>query len=168
MNQRMTTMARAWWLLLALPWVAGAQEQDCTLNGNPACNTAMNLGNLAGDSGNATITRTGSGEAYFHVRVQETSSSMRALTARVHLASPPGTDYDLYLRCAACSGVAVPFTKGGPGGTETAAVTRSDNWTDNSFTLFIEVKHRSGTSCAPWTLTTGGNTATVTGALSCG
>jgi len=167
MNQRTTSAGRAWIVLLALGVVAGARAQDCTLDGNPACGTAINLGTIAGDASGAAITRSGVGEAHFYVRIRETSSGSRALTARVQLASPPGVDYELVLRCASCSGTAIPFTKAGAGATESAAVTRPDTWTDNSFLLFIEVRHYSGASCAPWTLTIYGNTAPVTGALSC-
>lgn len=168
MNQRLMTKGRAWILLLALSVVAGAQAQNCTLNSNPACDTAINLGTVAGDASGVTITRSGTGEAHFYVRVRETSSSSRVLTARIQLSSPAGVDYDLVLRCASCGGTAVPFTKGGAGATEAAAVTRSDTWADNSFNLLIEVRHYAGSSCEPWTLTIGGNTAPASSALTCG
>jgi hypothetical protein len=168
MDERTKSTGRVWIVLLALCVVAGARAQDCTLNGNPACGAAINLGVIAGDASSATITRSGVGEAHFYVRIRETSSASRALTARVQLTSPPGVDYELVLRCASCSGTAIPFAKAGAGATETAAVTRPDSWVDNSFLLFIEVRHYSGSSCEPWSLTIWGNTAPVSGALSCG
>jgi hypothetical protein len=162
--------SRAWPLLLLVSILGpatGALGQDCALNANPACSTAINLGNIAGDSGTPIISRTGVGEVFFMVRIQETSSSSRPLNARVQLQVPPGQDYDLVVRCASCTSTVKWTSKQGAGGTEQVAVTRADTFADNSFDVVIEIRYQSGTSCSPWTLTIGGNTPASQTALSC-
>lgn len=154
--------------LAPLALAGGARAADCALNDNPACGSAIHLGNLAGDAGSPVIQRAGTGEAFFKVYVQESSSTQRALNARVVLQMPTGTDYDLIVRCASCTGPAVQASKQGPGGTEIVNVTRADTFTDNSFWLLIEVRYRSGTGCGQWQLNISGNTAAAQGAMSCG
>lgn len=168
MNRR---VSRSWPLLLlfaTLGPTTGALGQDCKLNGDPACATAVNLGNIPGDAESPVITRTGVGEAVFMVRVVESSSAYpRALNARLTLQVPPKQDYDLVVRCASCTSTVMRTSKQGPGSTEQVAVSRADTFADNSFTVLIEIRFQSGTSCGPWTLTIGGNTPASQTALSC-
>jgi hypothetical protein len=155
-------------LLATLGPASGALGEDCVLNGNPACASAVNLGNIPGDAESPAITRTGVGEAHFMVRVVESSSAYpRALTARVTLQVPPKQDYDLVVRCASCTSTVMRTSKQGPGSTEQVAVTRADTFADNSFTILIEVRYCKGSSCSPWSLTIGGNTVASQAALSC-
>ena len=164
-------ISRSWPLLFlsaTLGPAGGAVGADCVLNGNPACATVVNLGNLPGDAESQAITRSGVGEAFFMVRVVESSSAYpRALNARVTLQVPPGLDYDLVVRCASCTSTVTRTSKGGVGSTEQVAVTRADTFADNSFTVVIEIRYQTGESCGPWTLTIGGNTAASQAALSC-
>ena len=162
--------SRAWPLLLLVSTLGpatGALGQDCALNANPACSTAINLGNIAGDSGTPIISRTGVGEAFFMVRIQETSSSSRPLNARVQLQVPPGQDYDLIVRCTSCTSKTAKMSKSAAGVTESVDVTRADTFSDNSFTILVEVRYYNGSSCSPWTLTISGNTSASQAALSC-
>ena len=155
-------------VLAALGQVTGALGQDCVLNGNPACTTAVNLGDLPGDAEAPAITRTGVGEAYFMVRLLESSSAYpRALNARVTLQVPPRQDYDLVVRCASCTSTVMRTSKQGAGSTEQVAVTRADTLADNTFIIVIEIRYQSGSSCSPWTLTIGGNAPASQAALSC-
>lgn len=147
---------------------ADAQVTDCLLNTNPTCGSAMNLGTIAGDSASPGITRTGTGEAFFMVRIQEKSSASRALNARIVLQVPAGLDYDLIVRCASCASTVTQTVRQGMGAAETVSVTRVDTFTDNSFTILIEVRYYAGSGCAPWTLTINGNTAAAPTPLSCG
>lgn len=147
---------------------AGAQVTDCLLNTNPTCGSAMNLGTIAGDSDSGGILRTGTGEAFFVLRIQENSSASRALNARVVLHVPPQVDYDLIVRCTSCTSKVAKYVRQGIGMTETLAVTRPDTFVDNSFVIVIEVRHVKGTACGPWTLTINGNTAAAPTPLSCG
>lgn len=164
-------ISSSWPLLLlcaTLGPATGALGQDCVLNGNPACATAVNLGNIPGDAESPVIARTGVGEAFFMVRIVESSSAYpRALNARVTLQVPPRQDYDLVVRCASCTGTVIRTSRQGPGSTEQVAVSRADTFADNSFTVLIEIRFQSGTSCSPWTLTIGGNTPATQTALSC-
>lgn len=164
-------ISRSWPLLPLLATLgpaSGALGEDCVLNGNPACATAVNLGNIPGDAESPVITRTGVGEAYFTLRVVESSSAHpRALNARVTLQVPPRQDYDLVVRCASCTSTVIQTSKLGPGSTEQVAVTRADTFADNSFTVLIEIRFQSGTSCSPWTLTIGGNAPASKTALTC-
>ena len=162
--------SRAWPLLLLVSTLGpatGALGQDCALNANPACSTAINLGNIAGDSGTPVLSRTGVGEAFFMVRIQETSSSSRPLNARVQLQVPPGQDYDLIVRCTSCTSKTAKMSKSAAGVTESVDVTRADTFSDNSFTILVEVRYYNGSSCSPWTLTISGNTSASQAALSC-
>lgn len=144
-----------------------AQAQTCQLDTNPSCGAAVNLGTFAGDAGTPTVTRTGTGEAFFKVRLREDASSTRDLTASVRLQSPPGIDYDLLVRCASCT--STPQTSNaGAGAAEEVRVLRRDNFSDNSFDLFVEVRFRVGTSCSPWTLTIATNVAPGSSPLVCG
>ena len=164
-------ISRSWPLLLlcaTLGPATGALGQDCKLNGDPACATAINLGNIPGDAESQAITRSGVGEAFFMVRVVESSSAYpRALNARVTLQVPSGQDYDLVVRCASCTSTVMRTSRQGAGATEQVALTRADTFADNSFTVLIEIRFQSGTSCSPWTLTIGGNTPASQTALSC-
>jgi hypothetical protein len=155
-------------LLATLGPATGALGQDCVLNGNPACATAVNLGAIPGDAESPTITRTGVGEAFFVVRFVESSSGFpRALNGRVTLQVPPRQDYDLVVRCTSCTSTVMRISRQGVGITEQVTLTRTDTSADNSFTVLIEIRFQSGTSCSPWTLTIGGNTPASQAALSC-
>ena len=155
-------------LLALLGCSGGAHGADCALNDNPAC-PGVNLGTISGDAASNGITRTGTGEAFFTVLVKETSSTHpRPLNARIELVVPPGMDYDLIVRCASCTGTAAQNAKKGIGIAETVNVTRADTFSDNSFTLVIEIRYFAGKGCAPWTLAINGNTAAAHGAMSCG
>ena len=164
----MKAIAAAGLALASLLPSAGAQVTDCQLNANPACASAVNLGTIAGDSESAGILRTGTGEAFFLVRIQENSSASRALNARVVLQVPPQVNYNLIVRCTSCTSKVAQNASQGVGVTETVAVTRADTFADNSFLIAIEVRYASGTACGPWTLTINGNTAAAPTPLSCG
>lgn len=155
--------------IAALAVAGSARGADCALNTNPACANAVNLGSMAGDAAGAGITRSGTGEAFFKVYVQESSSAYpRPLNARIVLQVPANTDYDLIVRCASCASTVAQTLRQGMGAAETVHVTRTDTFADNSFWIIIEVRYYAGSSCAPWQLTINGNTAPAQGALSCG
>lgn len=157
-----------------LPLVAclasfSASTQDCDVNANPACSSALNLGVISGDTGTPQLQQTGTGERFFLVRLREDSSSQRDLTARIDLAVPAGMDYDLHVRCHSCSGITRSSTGDGSL-TETIGVRRTEkalSTTDDSFNIIIEVRHRCGTNCAPWSLRIIGNAAHDAAAIIC-
>lgn len=152
--------------MLAL--AGGARGADCVLNTNPACAGAINLGSISGDAGTPGITRTGTGEAFFKVYIQETSSvHPRPLNARIVLQVPANTDYDLIVRCASCTSTVAQMSKQGVAKAEAVNVTRADTFADNSFWIVIEIRHYAGTGCGAWQLTINGNSAATQGALAC-
>ena len=172
MNARCVTVCRAFVASLLLLQARATFTQDCQPNTNPLCAAATNLGTISGDSGTPQFTRTGTTEAYFYANVREDVASTRNLNARVRLHSPPGQDFDLVVRCASCASTVMRTSaNSGTGGHyETVDVKRTDNFTDNSFTMVIEIRHRVGTGCAQWTLEVFGNSTPPSGTtpLSCG
>ena len=99
-------------------------------------------------------------------------SSTRNLNAKVRLYSPPGQDFDLVIRCASCASTVqrVSASSGSAGHYEIVDIQRTDNFTNNSFTMLVEIRHRVGTGCAQWNLEVLGNSAPAAGTtpLSCG
>jgi hypothetical protein len=146
----------------------GQVDADANPNTNPACSPTMLAGNVPGDASSSNFQSTGSGEGWFGIRVRETNTNpftLIDLTATITLTSPPGADYDLFVHCRACGGApAASSTNAGQGGhSDVVSVGRDDvNGPDDSFEIFIEVRHAGGTNgCAAWTLTVAGNTATT-------
>jgi hypothetical protein len=145
----------------------GASAASCTLDGNPSCASAVNMGALAGDVGTQTLTYSGVGEAYLTVRLREDATSTRDLSIAIRLQSPPDMNYDLVVRCASCTSTTQRKAGGPRGVTDEIRVVRRDGFADNSVTLVIEVRFREGSSCAPWTLTIAGNVGGGTDPLIC-
>lgn len=130
---------------------------------NPSvCSGAMNLGSFCGDTSCGTlcpstryrtvVTRTGTTSQWFRARALECSLCGASTVARVNLTVPPGTDYDLYVYrpCSTVVGRSLNLT----GMNDQVEVTESESaLSDDSFDYYIEVRHVSGASCAPWTLT---------------
>jgi hypothetical protein len=104
------------------------------------------------DSCSLAVSRTGTTGRYFYVIAHENSDCPADLGVEVQLIVPPGIDYDLYVTggdtCA--SGC---YSVNGTGQNETIFVNKADNYgSDDTFTLYIEVRFYSGSSCSPWTL----------------
>ena len=154
--------------LAACAYATPALATDCPLSNPAACASVVDLGTVNGDSSSAQIVRTGIGGAFFRLRIRESSSSLKALNAKVQLAVPAGVNYDLYVRCQACNGNVMKASTNGTGAAEVVAMTKGDSWTsEDSFDVFIEVRYYAGSSCQSWTLTIASNTAAVQGALAC-
>ena len=165
-------MAKRFWpVFVALAVVVPstrAPAVDCPLTNPAACTSVVDLGTINGDASSAQIVRTGTGGAFFKLRIRESSSSLKPLNARVQLAVPAGVNYDLHVRCQACNGTVTKSSTNGIGAAELVAMTKSDSWTsEDTFDVFIEVRFYAGSSCLSWTLTIAGNTAAVQGALAC-
>jgi hypothetical protein len=145
---------------------AGVGGSACDFSATNTCASAQSLGNVAGDTGGLAQT-SGVGSKWIKARITEADSSVfeTDLSYVVTLTSPPGMDYDLYVRqgpqdgpqdCAATEKKGVVS-----GSTETV----SDSWDDDqgiggeddSVWLSIEVRHVSGDDCAtPWSLSVSG------------
>jgi hypothetical protein len=96
--------------------------------------------------------RTGTQGRYFYVTAHEGSDCPADLRATVQLQVPAGVDYDLYVSGGDnCSGGCSSIN--GTGQTDTVTVSANDGVaSDDTFTLYIEVRFFGGTACAPWTL----------------
>ena len=136
------------------------------------CASAQDLGSMSGDSGAGTVTTTGSGSKWLKVRVTEDSSSVfgQKMALQLSLTVPSGADYDLYAYVntgsdvSACgSSPAKKSDAGGTGANEQLSLSWGEgtvaNGDDDSRTVSIEIKHKSG-SCdgsATWKLIGAGN-----------
>jgi hypothetical protein len=151
---------------------AGGSGMMCDFSHPETCDTAENLGSVAGDESSAGITITGATSRWVRVHITEEVGSIfeEDLSYRVTLTSAPGMDYDLIIHqgpqdgspdCNATAKLGVDQGNG--------VETVSDGWDDDqgiggeddSVWLNIEVRHVSGTECdmaAEWTLDIDGHT----------
>jgi hypothetical protein len=141
-----------------------APPQDlCT--SSATCASAMDLGSVSGDTGNASVTGSGYQSAWYKVRVTEDDSDVFAveMSATIQLTSPPGTNYDVYVYLNTGSDVVectTPRASGtSTGTTDQAHVTWGESGTfsngnDDSRTVSIEVRPVSGpcSASAPYQL----------------
>ncbi len=133
------------------------------------CQTATQLGNVSGDTGNAKLSAMGHQSAWFRVRVTEDDSDVFGLTLRVaaKLTSPASNDYDVFVYLNSGSDVVECATTSGTTTTNGTINENRAEWgeggfsngSDDSRDVSIEVRP-IGTSCAaaaPWTLEVEGN-----------
>lgn len=130
-------------------------------NANPVCNTAVTMGDVAGDLGPRVVGLAGTDESYFQVAVLEQSTTGTPVTATITLESPPGVNFDLFVRCTACANAPYASSALGAGMTDTVQFRNDDDsGVTDSTTLFVEVRYISGNTCAgEWYLTVTGGTA---------
>jgi hypothetical protein len=146
-----------------------AAMESCA--GTTTCQTAMDLGSVSGDTGNATVMTTGFRAGWYKVRVTEDDSSVFGvqLSFTVRLISPPAANYDVLvyintgsdvIECAQASGTVTTtgttdsiYTLWGESGT-------FSNGSDDSRTVSIEVRAPTTgcSSASPWQLQVQGNT----------
>jgi hypothetical protein len=144
--------------------VCGDPRLGCTSvrDTNPACPGPM-LGTVAGDTGAQTLTATGYGEAAYLVRVSEANGpSDIYLSVGVGLQSPPGVGFEVCAACFDCQSQRRVCNYNGPAGYSEVRLARSDDSTDRSFLMSIEVIWMEGesTSCGDFDLAVEGNVAT--------
>ncbi len=133
------------------------------------CATATDLGTVDGDGVAVTRTGTGTTSAWFSVRVHESDLQFVGTQQRVTvgLASPPGSNYDLFLYENAATDLRECATLTGSSTNASSSDSASLSWgegtlsnaADDSRTVSIEVRFVSG-SCGPflpWSLTVTGN-----------
>ncbi len=135
-----------------------------------ACGSATNLGSKCGDmtsgflcpstSWSTLATRNGRGGYWYSATIEECSGCCTDLHARVTLTVPAGVNYDLYVY-QPC-GTLMAHSTNGEGATDQVTVTGNDDCLldNDSFTIQIEVRFVSGSSCENWTLAVAGTTAT--------
>lgn len=141
----------------APPPIDAPAQMMCT--STATCATAMALGSVSGDTGNASLQASGYQSAWYQVRVTEDDSGPLATPMQLNaqLTSPAGTNYDLYLYVntgsdvVECTTASTSSTSTGP--SDVAHLTWGEtgtfaNGADDSRTVSIEVRPVSG-SCAP-------------------
>lgn len=142
------------------PTPAGCEIHDT----NPVCPNALFLGNISGDTTSAPLSAMGADEAWYRVRINELSDASRYLSASITLQSPPGVDYDLYVRCLSCTNPTVLSSTNGAGHLDQMSIGHDDTFaTDDSHDIFIEVRYFGsgvGAVCGNWTLTINGDVVT--------
>ena len=139
----------------------GTVDEGFNANTNPACTTYDYLGAIAGDLGSGSLTASGTGEAWFRVNlVEQSGGGDYPLSAAVALYSPPGTDFDLYVRCLGCSGGTSgwSFNRGMEGHSDISFILRNDTDRIDTFPVIIEVRNYAATYCGTWQLFIQGNT----------
>ena len=141
----------------------GSIDEGFNRNDDPTCaGTVINIGTMSGDTGAGTLNHSWYGEAWDLLRLTENNDGDVYMSATIRLYSPPGTDYDLYLYCNGCGGGAVQSstTVSTAGHYEYLRPRWDDDWLgeDDSYNIVVEVRHRSSTLCAYWTLEAFGNT----------
>jgi hypothetical protein len=141
----------------------GSVDEGFVRNDNPLCSAGtVNLGTVRGDAGNDKASTTDYyNEEWLRVRISESNSSTVNLTARIELYSPPGTDFDLFVYCAACGPTPIASSTIGSlsGHTDAVTIGAQDAFLggDDSFDAIIEVRYFNATRCAPWSLKVDGN-----------
>jgi hypothetical protein len=137
----------------------GNVNNGCELiNTNPVCQTGAPVTTMVNGDADSTAVLTGTTEQIVRIRIRETNSATsQDVTARIALTSGAGTNYDLFVLCPACG--SAPLSDPAD---DTVEVGRNDGTgVDVSFDVWVDVRHVSATTCAPWTLTITGNVATV-------
>jgi hypothetical protein len=143
------------------------QDEDCDgtvdegfpINTNPLCPTFDYLGSIAGDLGAGSISMSGHHEAWFRVNLVESTSGIYDISAAVVLYSPPGTDFDLYVRCLGCSGGAnnVSTDHSLTGHIDNTFILRHDTERIDTFPVIIEIRNYASSYCGQWQLLIQGN-----------
>lgn len=146
--------------LLGSAGAGTAAAQDST-SAAPArlsrCGAATALGALAGDIPGATLSRSGTGSAFFTLRIREEATQTRELRAVVRLTPSSSAAYDLQVRCTSCASSVLGIARPGPGAPGTVRVTRPDVAGDDTFFIVIEVVERAGDRRGPWLLEVAGD-----------
>jgi hypothetical protein len=138
----------------------GTVDDGFVMNDNPGC-SPVSMGTVRGDTGSDYLVRTGYNEEFFYFRMNEDSSSSVYLSATVRLTSPPGADFDLYVRCFNCDGGLQSSTTGGLTGHVDEVLMRTDDdlITTESHDIVVEVRYWNASYCGSWTLEVFGNTS---------
>jgi hypothetical protein len=135
-------------------------QPTCVADTNPACANYINVGNISGDLGSGAVYWSGTTETWLRVNLIESTSGDYDLSAMIFLYSPPGSDFDLYVRCLGCSGATNgwSFEHSLAGHTDSTFVLRRDSDRIDSYPILIEVRAYQQNSCGTWQLSVVGNT----------
>ena len=144
----------------------GQVDEGWGRDDNPTCTTPFNLGAIDGDTGAQTLTDTWYDEEFVTFTLRENNDSDVYLSATVRLYSPPGVDFDLYLKCGSCSGgiVQQSTVSSLAGHYDYLNIRWDDDWfgEDDTYPVVVEVRHKQSNRCAYWQLLVTGNTTVTT------
>ena len=142
----------------------GIADDNPDLDTNPVCTSATDLSSVSGDIGSESRQASGHGEKWWSITIREDSVFQNGIAATITLDSGTGNDYDLFVYCSSCGNAPIGSSALGPGQTDLVSVTNDDPFfgEDNTFTVLIEVRAVSVTTCSDYTLTINGNTAVGT------
>ncbi|MBN2498984.1 MAG: choice-of-anchor D domain-containing protein [Deltaproteobacteria bacterium] len=143
----------------------GSPSNGCEhdLDTDPACSGATDIGTVRGDEGADTIDQYGRGEAWFRVRVDESSGGCDLLQVRLRLYPPNGQNYDLLARIDSCSGAQGYFPEPGDAMEQMYAYREDEcilgipTGSDQSFYVYINVIAIDVHTCDQWHLEIRGN-----------
>jgi len=140
----------------------GTVDEGFDRDTNPDCALSNSfLGTVSGDTASMQVSAVGFDEKWYRVTVREDDGAIDYLSATVSLVSPPGVDFDLYVYCASCGGsLAGDSETGGlTGHVDSVVVRKDDNFVgDDTFDVFVEVRHFTSNVCASWSLDVFGDT----------
>ena len=141
----------------------GTVDEGFDPDTNPPCINYTNLGTISGDMGSGSLFAQGNGEAWYRVNLTENSSGVYNITAAIVLYSPPGADFDLYVRCEGCSGGTNgwSFEHSLEGHTDETFTRRNDTDRIDTFPVLIEIRNYAQSYCGTWQLIIQGNTGGV-------
>lgn len=126
---------------------------------NPTCNEVSRTGTIAGDTGAQTLQFSGTDEAFLKVVLQEVSTATSDVTGRIDLDVPDGVDFDLHVYCQTCGSGAIMSSSEHPAGMRDTVLFRARDvaYVNDDQTVYVEVKFKSATTCAPWKVTVTGH-----------
>jgi hypothetical protein len=136
-------------------------DSSCVRFGVP-CTAPENLEEVSGDEGEEVITRTGNGDTWFFLRVNEDSDSKRAVRAHVRLEMPADVDFDLHALCGSCGTGITAASENTLGVTVDELTIGNDDKgngdaSGDTFDVLLHLVHYGGDGCGNWTLTITGN-----------
>jgi hypothetical protein len=132
---------------------------EFNLKQSASCGAATFLGNLSADTGcKSGPTFNDKGQRYVRITAREDDVNpfvANDLSFEARLISPAGMDYDLWLYDGCGNQVDFSVVRGS--GLDVVNFNWNDNTgSDDSKTLYIEIRHFSGSNCSNWTLQTFG------------
>jgi hypothetical protein len=139
----------------------GDTDEDIVQDTNPVCPSATNLGAVSGDVPGPSLFAQEVDERWYLVTIREDDGGTVPLTARFDLQSPGGSNFDLFVICAACSDPRTRSSTLGPGLLDSVSIGRTDVLGDATYVVLVEVRFVSATICGFWSLTVTGDVVTT-------
>lgn len=136
----------------------------CDADTNPVCILAFPIPSVSGDLASDFGTISDNGEKWYNITIREDSNAFGSPPEATISLDSGSNDYDLYVYCETCGGTLIGSSTLPAGITDVVSVRSGSDDSifggglDNTFTVLIEVRSVSVTSCSDYTLTVAGNT----------